>query len=714
MARSVGRVSFFWGWVVLLPAVGVGQGPSVEYPASRRADHVDVYHGTKVPDPYRWLEQDIRTSPEVAGWVAAQNKVTFAYLESIPERPRIRRRLTELWDYPQYSSPFQAGGRYFYFKNDGLQNQSVLYVLDRLDGEPRALVDPNRWSKDGTIALGGLKPSDDGRHLAYCRAEAGSDWSTWYVLDVDSGKLLPDELKWTKFTDASWTPDGKGFFYSRYEEPKQGAQFQALNFNNKVYYHRLGAPQPADALVYYRPEHPDWRYDAAVTEDGRWLVLTIGLGTDDKYRIAVRDLADPYAMPVDLIDNFRNEYTLVGNDGRMLYFKTDVGAPRRRLVGIDLARPGREHWKEIIPQAEETLVRVSFVANQLIASYLKDVRPLVKIYATDGRLVRQVELPGIGTAGRFGGKRTDTETFYSFSSLATPPAIYRYDMLTGTSRLFRRAEVKLDPGQYEVRQVFYSSKDGTRVPMFLAHKKGVQLDGSNPTLLYGYGGFNISILPAFSVGRLAWMEMGGVYAQANLRGGGEYGEPWHEAGTKLKKQNVFDDFLAAAEWLVANRYTRPDRLAIQGGSNGGLLVGAVMTQRPELFGACLPAVGVMDMLRFHKFTEGRLWVDDYGSSDDPAQFKAILKYSPYHNLKPGTCYPPTLVTTADTDDRVVPGHSFKFAAALQHAQACAKPVLIRIETRAGHGGGKPTTKRIEETADQFAFLVKSLKMKLPY
>ncbi len=450
-----------------------------------------------------------------------------------------------------------------------------------------------------------------------------------------------------------------------------------------------------------------------MTEDGRYLVIITEVGTDEKFRITIKDLAEPYAMPLELVDKFENEYTPVGNDGPIFFFKTDVDAPRRRLVAIDLRTPERAKWKEIIPQTAETLIDVSFVCNQFIASYLKDVKPQVKVFTMDGRLVREVEFPGIGAASGFDGKRTDTETFYTFSSFATPPSIYRYDMLSGQSRLFRRAEVKFDPDQYEVTQVFYKSKDGTRVPMFLAHKKGIKLDGSNPTLLYGYGGFNISELPTFSIGRVAWMEMGGIFAQPNLRGGGEYGEAWHKAGTKLQKQNVFDDFIAAAQWLIDNKYTRSDRLAIFGGSNGGLLVGAVMTQRPELFGAALPAVGVMDMLRFQKFTEGRQWVDDYGSSDNPEEFKALLAYSPYHNVKPGTCYPPTLITTADTDDRVIPGHSFKFAAALQQAQSCDNPVLIRITVRAGHGGGKPTAMRIEELADEWSFLVKSLKMKLP-
>jgi len=687
--------------------------PRLQYPPTRRLDLVETLHGVQVADPYRWLEEDVRQSKEVADWVASQNKLTSQYLAAIPQREKIRKRLTELWDFAQYSSPFKEGGRYFYFKNDGLQNQSVLYVMDSLEGEPRVLIDPNTWSKDGTIALSGVVPSEDGKYLAYGVAEAGSDWTTWRVLDIASGKPIADELKWTKFTRPAWTKDSKGFFYSRYEEPKKGAEFQVLNLNNKLCYHRIGTPQSDDVLVYYRPDHPEWMYDATVSDDGRWLVITTGRGTDEKYRVTVKDLAEPFAMPVELIDNFDHEFTFVGNDGAVLYFQTDVDAPRRRVIGIDLARPQRAAWKEVIPQAEETLQAVNVIGNHFVAEYLKDVKPQVKIFAMDGRFVREVQFPGIGSAAGFGGRRTDTETFYSFSSFATPPSIYRYDMMTGESRLIRRSEVKFNPDDYEVKQVFYQSKDGARVPMFISHKKGLKLDGANPTLLYGYGGFNISLTPVFSVGRLMWMEMGGVYAVANLRGGGEYGKPWHEAGRLLKKQNVFDDFIAAAEWLIANRYTRPDKLAIQGGSNGGLLVGAVMTQRPELFGACLPAVGVMDMLRFHKFTEGRLWVDDYGSPDDPAQFKVLLAYSPYHNIKPGTKYPATLVSTADTDDRVIPGHSFKFAAALQAAQAGDAPVLIRITTRAGHGAGKPTAKRIEEITDDWAFLVKNLGMSAP-
>jgi prolyl oligopeptidase len=681
------------------------------YPNTRRVDHTDVYHGTKVADPYRWLEDDVRKSPEVAAWVEAQNKVTFAYLKAIPQRPAITRRLTELWNYEKYSAPFKAGGRYFYTHNDGLQNQSVLFTMESLDGEPRVLLDPNQWSKDGTVALSGLDVSDDGKYLAYGVAEAGSDWNTWHVLDVGTGKVLPDELKWIKFSAIAWTKDGKGFFYGRYDEPKGGGEFQKLNFNQKVYYHRLGTPQRDDVLVYRRPDHPDWGFQTAVTEDGRYLVLTIWKGTNHTYRITCKDLSEPYAMPVDLIEDFDNEYTLAGSDGPILYFKTDFEAPRGRLIAIDLRKPERASWKEIVPQAKENLRSVGLVGNLFIAQYLKDAHAQVKTFAPDGAFVREVEFPTLGTASGFGGKRSDTETFYSFSSFATPPSIYRYDLLTGQSKRIRQAKVKFRPEDYEVKQVFVRSKDGTKVPMFLTAKKGVKLDGSNPTLLYGYGGFNIPLTPAFSIGRVMWLEMGGVYAVANLRGGGEYGKEWHEAGTKLRKQNVFDDFIAAAEWLIANQWTRPDRLAIQGGSNGGLLVGAAMTQRPDLFGACLPAVGVMDMLRFQEFTAGRFWVDDYGSSKNPEEFKALYAYSPYHNLKKGTKYPATLVTTADTDDRVVPGHSFKFIAALQYAQAGSAPVLARIETRAGHGAGKPTAKQIEEVADQLAFLVENLHMK---
>jgi prolyl oligopeptidase len=686
---------------------------ALTYPNTRRVDHTDVYHGMRVPDPYRWLEDDVRKSADVAAWVEAQNKVTKVYLQALPERETIRKRLTELWNYEKYSAPFKAGGRYFYLRNDGLQNQSVLYTMESLDGEPRVLIDPNKWSKDGTVALAGIADSDDGKYLAYGVAEAGSDWNTWHVLDVGSGKVLPDALKWVKFSGASWTRDSKGFFYGRFDEPKEGGQFQKLNLNQKVYYHRVGTPQSDDVLVYRRPDHPDWGFRTSVSEDGRYLILTIWKGTNHQYRIAYKDLSEPYGMPVDLIEDFDNEYTFVGNDGPVFYFKTDFEAPRGRLIAIDTRKPQRSAWKQIVPQVQENLRSVDLVGNLFVAEYLKDAHTQVKMFTVDGTLVREVSFPTLGTAAGFHGKRTDTETFYSFSSFATPQSVYRYDLVTGQSKLFRQARVKFQTDDYEVKQVFCTSKDGTRVPMFITARKGIALDGSHPTLLYGYGGFNIPMTPVFDVRRVMWLEMGGVYVVANLRGGGEYGNEWHDAGTKLRKQNVFDDFIAAAQWLIDNKYTQPERLAVHGGSNGGLLIGAVMTQRPDLFGACLPAVGVMDMLRFQRFTAGRFWVDDYGSSDNPEEFKALYAYSPYHNLKKGTKYPPTLVTTADTDDRVVPGHSFKFTAMLQYCQAGAAPVLARIETRAGHGAGKPTAKQIEEVADQLAFLVKNLHMKLP-
>ncbi len=685
-------------------AVRAAESKRLEYPQTRRENVVDDYHGVKVPDPYRWLEQDVRQSKEVADWVEAQNRVTFGFLERISQREAIRKRLTELWNYPRYSVPRKHGGRYYFLKNDGLQNQPVLYVQDSLEAEPRMLLDPNTWSMAGTIALVGMAFSDDGRYMAYRQAVAGSDWQTWRVMELQSGRTLEDEIRWTKFTGAAWTPDGRGFFYGRYDEPKPGEEFTAPNLNHKLYYHRVGTPQSQDVLVYARPDQPQWTFNPTVTEDGRYLVISVTKGTDRKHRIIVRDLIEPYAMPVELIEQFDNEYDFIGNDGPVLYFKTDLDAPRKRVIAIDLRKPQREHFRQIIPQTEESLQAVSMVGNMLVAMYLKDVCPLVKLFDLDGRFMREVKMPGVGAASGFAGRRADTETFFEFSSFTTPPSIYRYDLLTGETKLLRQAEVKFDFSQYQTKQVFYRSKDGTRVPMFIAHRKDIELDGNNPTLLYGYGGFSISLQPNFAVRIAAWMEMGGVFAVANLRGGGEYGEPWHLAGKRHNKQNVFDDFIAAAQWLIDNKYTRSEKLAIQGGSNGGLLVGAVMTQRPELFGACLPAVGVMDMLRFHRFTAGRFWVDEYGSPENPDDFKTLYAYSPYHNLKPGVKYPATLITTADTDDRVVPAHSFKFAAALQHCQAGEAPVLIRIETLAGHGAGKPTTKLIEEATDQLAFL----------
>jgi prolyl oligopeptidase len=707
-----------WMFAVTAAAFAVlgvtGQEKKLHYPDTKKVEQTDDYHGTKVADPYRWLEDDVRKSKDVEAWVEAENKVTNAFLESIPEREAIKQRSTDLWNYEKFSAPFKENGRYFFFKNNGLQNQNVLYVQDSLTGEPKMLLDPNTWSKDGTVALAGLEASDDAKYLAYGVAEAGSDWNTWHVFDVNTAKTLDDELKWVKFSGASWTRDNKGFYYSRFPEPKKDAAFQDLNLNMKLYYHKVGTPQGEDKLAYERPDNPKWGVGGTVTEDGKFLVISVNDGTTSrKSWIAYQDLSDPNSKPVDLVPDHENKLFLLGNDGGVFYFLTDYKAPKMQVVAIDSKKPGRENWKTIIPEAKEVIDDANLVGDRFVVSYLKDAKTAVKVYGLDGTFVRDVELPGIGTASGFGGKRSDTETFYSFSSFATPPSIYRYDIKTGESKLLRQAKVKFDPADYEVKQVFYASKDGTKVPMFIAHKKGVKLDGNNPTLLYGYGGFNISLTPGFSVSRLQWMEMGGVLAVANLRGGGEYGDEWHRAGTKLQKQNVFDDFIAAGEFLIQEKYTSNKKLAIQGGSNGGLLVGACMTQRPDLYGACLPAVGVMDMLRFQKFTAGRYWVDDYGSSDNSAEFNELYKFSPYHALlKNGPQkYPATMVTTADHDDRVVPGHSFKFAAALQANQAGPAPVLIRIETKAGHGAGKPTSKAIEEVADQWAFLVKTLDFK---
>ncbi|MFQ4142760.1 prolyl oligopeptidase family serine peptidase [Chlorogloeopsis sp. ULAP02] len=680
------------------------------YPSTRKSNQVDSYHGAPVADPYRWLEDP--DSEETKAWVEAQNKVTFGYLEEIPAREKIKQRLTKLWDYEKYSVPFKEGERYFYFKNDGLQNQSVLYTLKSLDEEPTVLLDPNTLSEDGTVALSGLAISEDGKLLAYGLSTAGSDWQEWKVRDIETCQDLEDHLKWIKFSGASWTNDHKGFFYSRYDEPNEKSKLADVNYYQKLYYHRLGTPQSEDVLIYHRSDEKEWGFDGSVTEDGRYLIISVWLGTDPKNLVFYKDLTNPNSEVIELINKFEANYGFIDNDGNVFYFRTDLDAPRGRLIAIDTQKPALENRQEIIPQAAETLESVGIINNQFVADYLKDAHSQIKIFNLNGEFVREVELPGIGSAGGFGGKRYDTETFYSFTSFTTPATIYRYDMVSGKSEIFRQPNVDFNPADYETKQIFYNSKDGTQVPMFITHKKGIKLDGNNPTYLYGYGGFNASLTPAFSVSNLVWMEMGGVYAVPNIRGGGEYGEEWHQAGMKLKKQNVFDDFIAAAEWLIANGYTKPAKLAIGGGSNGGLLVGACITQRPDLFAAALPAVGVMDMLRFPKFTIGWAWVSEYGSPENPEEFKALYAYSPLHNLKPGTAYPATLITTADHDDRVVPAHSFKFAAALQAAHAGDAPVLIRIETKAGHGAGKPTTKMIEELADKWAFLVRTLDMKV--
>jgi prolyl oligopeptidase len=678
------------------------------YPQTRKSDQVDDYHGTSVSDPYRWLEDP--DSEETKAWVEAQNQVTFTYLNEIPAREKIKQRLTQLWDCEKYSIPYKKGNRYFYSKNDGLQNQSVLYTLTSLDGEPRVLIDPNTLSEDGTVALSGVAITEDGKLMAYGLSTSGSDWQEWKVRDVETGTDLSDHLKWVKFSRASWTLDGQGFFYSRYDEPNEKTKLEDVNYYQKLFYHRLGTPQSEDALIYHRPEQKEWGFSGDVTEDGKYLIITVSRGADPKNLVFYKDLTDPNAPVVELISEFEAKYSFIDNDGSVFWFQTDLDAPRGRVIAIDTQTPSRDRWPEIIPQADEVLVGARLINNQFVTDYLKDAHSQIKIFNLDGSFVREVELPGVGSAGGFAGKRSDTETFYSFTGYTAPPTIYRYDMVTGESTLYRQPEVDFNPADYETKQVFYTSKDGTRVPMFISHKKGIQLDGNNPIYLYGYGGFNISLTPTFAVGQLVWMELGGVLAIPNLRGGGEYGQEWHQAGMKLKKQNVFDDFIAAAEWLISQGYTSPAKLAIAGGSNGGLLVGACMTQRPDLFGAVLPAVGVMDMLRLHKFTIGWVGFYEYGSPENPEEFQALYAYSPLHNLKAGTAYPATMITTADHDDRVVPAHSFKFAAALQEAHAGEKPVLIRIETKAGHGAGKPTAKIIEELADKWAFLVRVLEM----
>ena len=690
---------------------------AITYPATATVDHTDEYHGVTVADRYRWLEDDVRENPQVRAWVEAQNDVTFEYLGTIQERERINARLTQLWDYERFGIPYKEGGRYFYSYNNGLQNQSVIYVQESLDAEAELLIDPNGWSDDGTVALASYYPSPDGGHVAYLVQEDGSDWRTARVMTMEGRNELDDELHWLKFTDLSWARDGSGFYYSRYPETTDEERFQSLNRNQAVYFHTLGTSQTEDRLVYSRPDEPDWGFSAGVTDDGQFLVVTTWVGTDDRYQIVYLDLSEADAQPVMLIEGFDYDYTVIGSVGRELFFRTNNAAPRNRLVAVDVDSPAPENWREVIAESADVLDGVSMVGGRIVARYMHDASTVVRLVELDGSQAGTVELPGIGTAAGFSGKLDDPETFFVFRSYNSPGMINRLDASTGEAALYREPSVDFDSNDYVVEQVFYTSTDGTRIPMFVSRHRNTPLDGSAPTILYGYGGFNISLTPSFSITTLAWMEMGGIYAVANLRGGGEYGREWHQAGTKLNKQNVFDDFISAAEFLLDEGYTSREKLAVSGGSNGGLLVGAVINQRPDLFGAALPAVGVMDMLRFHQFTAGRFWVDDYGSSDNAEEFEALYAYSPYHNVSATASYPPTLITTADTDDRVVPGHSFKYAAAMQAAQANNEngggPVLIRIETDAGHGAGVPTDKVIAEYADVFAFLVRHLDVSLP-
>lgn len=686
---------------------------SFKYPPTTKVEQVDDYHGTLVSDPFRWLEDT--DSAETKAWIEAQNTVTFEYLESIPARQEIRERMTQLWDFPKASAPVRRGDRYFQLCNTGLQNQDVLYISEGLTGEPCILLDPNTLSEDGTVALNTWEVSKDGRWLAYAISASGSDWLIWRVRDVSSGEDLVDEIEWSKFSGAAWRADGSGFYYSRYDPPAPGDDYTGVNYNQKLYYHERGTTQDQDILVYARPDEKEWGFNAEVSDDGDYLILYVWVGTDRRNRIFYQDLRTGGSF-VELISELEAGYYFVGNDGPVFYFRTDLDAPRCRLVAIDTREPARQNWRTLIPEGEDVLEVVTMAHNEFIALYMVDAHHQIKRFSVDGKFLSEIMLPGIGAISSTGyllnltGRREDNELFYGFWSFLYPQTIFRYDFKADASEVIFSPELDFNPAPYVTRQVFVTSKDGARIPMFLTHKRDLILDSRNPVLLYGYGGFNIPLTPSFIASRLVWLERGGVYASANLRGGGEYGESWHRAGMMGQKQNVFDDFIACAEWLIAEEITSTPRLAILGGSNGGLLVGACMTQRPDLFGACVPQVGVMDMLRFHKFTIGWAWTSDFGSSDDPEHFKTLYAYSPLHNIRPGTHYPATLITTADHDDRVVPGHSFKFAAALQAAQAGDAPTLIRIQTKAGHGLGKPTSVVIQELSDLYAFLVHTLGM----
>jgi prolyl oligopeptidase len=697
---------------LMIPSLLPAENDPLQYPLARKGDVVEDHFGHHIADPYRWLEEP--NSAETKAWVEAENRVTFSYLENLPQRARIRERLTTLWNYERYSPPSREGDWYVYSRNDGLQNQSVVYKTKTPDAPGDVLIDPNTLSTDGTVALGSIHFTDDGRYLAYSLAASGSDWLEWHVRDVATATDLPDVVKWSKFSGAAWLKDGSGFFYSRYDAPKEGETFTGVNKFQKVYFHKLGTPQDDDTLVFERRHQPDWGFGANVTEDGRFLLVYQSEGTRPENRVFVKDLSHPFSEIRPFLDKFDAEYAIVGNDGERFYVQTDKAAPRRRLVAIDLARPEESEWTTVVPQnaGRDVLSSTTMVADRFVTEWMTDAHEVLKVFGKDGTFDREIALPAIGAVDGFTGKRKDQEGFYSFSSFAYPGTIYRYDFSTSRSTVFRKPRVAFSPDSFETVQVFYASKDGTKVPMFLTYRKGLTRDGTNPTYLYGYGGFDISLPPAFSPSAIAWMEAGGVFAQPNLRGGGEYGRAWYDAGRLKNKQNVFDDFVAAAEYLIREKYTSTPKLAIAGGSNGGLLVGACLTERPDLFGAAVPAVGVLDMLRFDKFTIGWAWKSDYGDPAVKEDFEMLLKYSPLQNIRPGTAYPPTLITTSDHDDRVAPAHSFKFAATLQAAQAGPAPILIRIETKAGHGAGKPTSKIIEERADVMAFLAKALDFEM--
>jgi prolyl oligopeptidase len=675
----------------------------VEYPKTKKVEQVDDYFGTKVSDPYRWLEND--TAAETAEWVKAQNKVTFGYLEQIPFRDKIKQRLTKIWNFPKFGVPFREGNFYFFFKNDGMQNQSVLYIQDGLEGEPKVFLDPNTFSKDGTIALSDVRASKDAKYMAYTTSVGGSDWNEISIVEIPSGKKLVDQIKWVKFSGIAWEKDG--FYYSRYDEPKKGGELSGKNEFHKVYYHKIGTLQSKDSLIYENPKYPLRNYSVSTTEDERFLFLYESEGTSGN-SIYLKELSKSKSSFVLVAKGFDYDYNAIDNDGDKILILTNNKAPKNRLIVVPPPYTDTTKWQNIIPEQIDVLQSVTLIGGKIVAQYMKDASSRAYLFDMKGNKTSEIVLPGIGTLGGLNGKKNDLIAFYAYTSFTFPTTIFKYDFKTCKSEIFKKPDIDFNANEYETKQVFYSSVDGSNIPMFIVHKKGIKLDGTNPTMLYGYGGFNVSLTPSFSLSRLIFLENGGVYAVANLRGGGEYGEEWHKAGIKLYKQNVFDDFIAAAEYLISEKYTSSSKLAISGGSNGGLLVGACMTQRPELFKVALPAVGVMDMLRFHKFTIGWAWVSDYGSSEDPNMFKYLYGYSPLHNIKEGVSYPATMVTTADHDDRVVPAHSFKFIATLQEKHKGDNPVLIRIETMAGHGAGKPTAKQIDESTDFWAFVLYNL------
>ena len=684
---------------------GISQ-PPISYPETRKGDVVDDYFGTEVPDPYRWLEDD--NAPEVEEWVEKQNEVTFAYLDNILYRDRIRQSLTDLYDYPKYSSPFRVGEYYFFYKNEGLQNQSVIYVQKGLEGEPEVFIDPNQLSPDGTIRINLVGFSEDDKYVTYARSEAGSDWQELRVMEIETKNQLDDRIRWVKFTGVSWY--GRGFFYSGFDKPEEGEELSAQSKNQKVFYHKLGESQDQDMAVYEDKEHPLRYVSASTTEDKRYLILNVSEGTsgNELYYKETAHMDRPFQP---LITGFEFDSYAIDNVGEKFLVFTNVDADNYRVIMLDPSAPEKEYWETVIPEKPEVLSSASTAGGYLFCRYLKDAHTQVFQYETDGDFVREIQLPALGTAGGFSGKKEDKTLFYVFTSFTYPPTIYKYDVDSGESDVFRKTEIDFTPDDYVTEQVFYTSKDGTRVPMFLVYKTGLEKNGRNPALLYGYGGFNVSLLPSFNALRIFLLDNGFVWAQANLRGGGEYGEEWHKAGMLLNKQNVFDDFIAAAEYLIQEKYTSSDKLAISGASNGGLLVGAAMTQRPDLFKVALPAVGVMDMLRYHKFTVGWGWAVDYGTSEDEENFRNLYAYSPLHNIKDGVSYPATLVTTADHDDRVVPAHSFKFIATLQEKNAGPNPVLIRIETRSGHGSSS-TSKMIDELTDEYAFMCYNLGVEI--